>query len=91
MDRMELVKTGESILTTTVLDGLYRASYWLVSYREKIVGVALYHNSNKHCTLALVSDKNGEKQMLGHFRDGYPVPDKEFYELHKIYDWAFQK
>jgi len=91
MERKDLRKTGEPILTTKTIQGLYSASYYLVKHQDKIVGVGLFHNGNEDCTLALIENKKGEKLMLGHFAEGYPVPDQEFFELNKIYDWAFGK
>ena len=85
MQRALLKKLGEPILTVHEPDGSELIDYCFVSYEGDLVGVAIFNNGNIDCTLALVRDNNGEKVVLAHLAEDYPIEPMQLKALEEIY------
>lgn len=85
MQRVDLRKLGEPILTVLEPDGSEYLDYCFVACERELVGVAIFHNGNPDCTIALVRDSNGERVMLAHLAEDYPIEPMQLKALEEIY------
>lgn len=90
MDRERLTPFGEPILQTEECAGLRRTRFVLVAFDGKPIGVGLYHDNNKFCSAAILTDKEISEAFISHVDENHVIEPGEIVDLRKIYNWAFK-
>ncbi|WDF67665.1 hypothetical protein PQ465_15295 [Sphingobacterium oryzagri] len=90
LKREDLRAFGEPMLSTMSISGDATADFCFVAIGTDVIGVGIFHDNQPDCTIAVVRDKDGEKSMLGHIAENYPIASTEFMQLLKLYQSNFQ-
>ncbi|GEM_PF-1799544 len=82
----KLQKIGNPILALRKLSDSRRASYYVSYDGEQICGIAIFHEDDEHCSLAIVRDENGERVTMGHFTPTHFVEQEDLAAMIRIYN-----
>ncbi|GHE31179.1 hypothetical protein [Sphingobacterium griseoflavum] len=82
----KLQRIGTPIFTLRSLAGSKRACYYVSYDSEQLCGIAIFHEDDNHCTLAMVRDENGERVTMGSFTPSHFVEPDDLAEMVRLYN-----
>ncbi len=86
MSITKLQKIGNPILALRRLSDSRRAAYYVSYDRKQICGIAIFHEDDEHCSLAMVRDEHGERVTMGHFTPTHFVEQDDVEAMIRIYN-----